>query len=147
MGYFYVINAPILNKTIHKTLDWLYDIEDLCGWEDQRLTLAVLRAVLHELRDLLPNENVAHLSAQLPLLIRGLYFEGWNPTHNPSRERNKHDFLENIELKLSDADYDIPDLEEVIQNVLSVISQKVDKGVIDKTKKVLPKDIRALFEY
>jgi uncharacterized protein (DUF2267 family) len=90
---------PILRKNIQKTSMWLYDIGDSCDWEepDQQRALAILRATLQELRDLLPLGNMAHLSAQLPLFIRGLFFEGWNPQRNPSKGRKKDAFLESIE--------------------------------------------------
>jgi uncharacterized protein (DUF2267 family) len=139
-----MITAPILNKSIHKTLDWLYDIESFCGWDDQKKTLAVLRATLHELRDLLPIETIAHLSAQLPLLIRGIFFEGWNPNRTPSRERKQDDFLDSIAWQLER--YDIPNIEQAVRNTLTILSQKIDPHEIDKIKKILPKEIRSFFD-
>ena len=54
------------------------------------------RPVLHTLRDRLTVEEAAHLSAQLPLLIRVIYFEGWHPAHKPTKERFKEQFLDQI---------------------------------------------------
>lgn len=138
-----MITAPILHKSIHKTLDWLYELEEFCDWEDsdQRKALAVLRATLHELRDLLPLENMAHLSAQLPLLIRGLFFEGWDPQLSPSRERKKEDFLNKISNQIREED-----IEDVVKNVFKVLMVKIDPGEITKLKKVLPKEIKSFFD-
>lgn len=40
---------------------------------------SILRVVLPSRRDRLQVEEVAHLSAQLPMLVRGFFFEGWQP--------------------------------------------------------------------
>ena len=45
--------------------------------DDRHLAYVALRATLHALRDRLGPENAVHLAAQLPMLLRGLYYEGW----------------------------------------------------------------------
>lgn len=137
--------ASILEKSFHKTLDWLYDIEDACGWDDgdQRKALGALRAVLHQLRDLLPIENAAHFSAQLPLLIRGLFFECWVPGREPSRIRHKEDFLDAIYQSIQI--YNEPDVEKITKNILCVIFQKIDPLEKEKIIKTIPDGLRELF--
>jgi hypothetical protein len=61
-----------------------------------------LRATLHALRDRLTVEEVAQLGAQLPMLIRGFYYEGWDPTGKPLRERHEEQFLVRISREFSD---------------------------------------------
>lgn len=137
--------ASILEKSFHKTLDWLYDIEDACGWGDgdQRKAFGCLRAVLHHLRDLLPIENAAHLSAQLPLLIRGLFFECWVPGRVPSRIRNKEEFLDAIYQSIQI--YSEPDIEKITKNILRVIFQKLDPSEKEKIIKTIPEGLKELF--
>jgi len=48
---------------------------------------------LHAVRNRIGPENAAHLGAQLPMLIRGLYYEGWDPTGKPTKERHEAQFL------------------------------------------------------
>lgn len=141
-----MITAPILHKTIHKAMDWLYELEDLCGWDDheQRLTLAILRATLHELRDLMPLENMASLSAQFPLFIRGLFFENWRPHNNPSRERTKEDFLEGIRSQLVWQHYS-DNFEDIVKKTLKVILSKIDPKEAEKVKKIIHRNIAPLF--
>jgi uncharacterized protein (DUF2267 family) len=67
----------IFDTTVQKTHIWLNEIMDELGWEDNwhRAYLA-LRTVLHELRDHLTTEEATDLGAQLPMLVRGFYYEG-----------------------------------------------------------------------
>lgn len=137
--------ASILEKSFHKTIDWLYDIEEACGWDegDQKKALGVLRAVLHQLRDLFPIESAAHFSAQLPLFIRGLFFESWVPGKEPSRIRKKEDFLEAVYQSIQV--YNEPDIEKVVKNVLYVIFQKIDPLEKEKIIKIVPDGLKELF--
>jgi uncharacterized protein (DUF2267 family) len=89
----------VFDQTLQKTNIWLKDIMGQVGPDRQRAYHA-LRAVLHTLRDRLTVEEAAHLSAQLPLLIRGIYFEGWHPAHKPTKERARNEFLEQVEARL-----------------------------------------------
>ncbi len=56
--------VPILENNIHQTMDWIYAIEEACNWneDNQRKAFVALKAVLHELRDLLPLEQAARFS-------------------------------------------------------------------------------------
>jgi uncharacterized protein (DUF2267 family) len=141
-----MVAVPILEKNIHQTMDWLYTIEEECDWEEenQRKAFAALRVVLHELRDLLPVENAIHLSAQLPLIIRGLFFENWSTHSSRPKIRKKEDLLACIEEGL----YSYPEIdgEEVIRGVLRVLSDKVSEGEWRKVIAVLPSDIKDLLE-
>ncbi len=79
------------DTTIHATNTWLKDLMERLGWEDRHRAYQAFRAVLHALRDHLTVDEVATLGAQLPLLIRGIYYEGWHPADKPLRERKKEE--------------------------------------------------------
>ncbi|TJW36065.1 MAG: DUF2267 domain-containing protein, partial [Mesorhizobium sp.] len=71
---------------------WVNELaKDLCWSEPSAFRL--LKSVLHTLRDWLSPAEMADLSAQLPVLVRGIYFEGWNPSATTVCERKKHDFV------------------------------------------------------
>lgn len=141
-----MVSIPILEKNIHQTMSWLYAIEEECNWEEdnQKRAFATLRVVLHELRDLLPLENAIHLSAQLPLVIRGLFFENWNTHSHSSRKRKKDDFLASISAGLSS--YPDTDVEETVRGALKVLCDRISVGELEKIIKVLPGEIKELFD-
>ncbi len=69
----------VFDSTVQKTNIWLNDILEELHWEDRNKAYMALRTTLHALRDRLTLEEVAQFSAQLPMLIRGIYYEGWDP--------------------------------------------------------------------
>lgn len=84
------------DKTIQLTHVWLKDVGETIGPDKQRQYHA-LRAVLFALRDRIPVEEAFHLSAQMPMLVRGIFWESYNPAHKPETYRSKDEFLEAIE--------------------------------------------------
>src|SRR5215472_12463445 len=74
-----------LDNSIDKTNVWLADVAAGFGTEDRRLAYRVTRTWLHTLRDRLPVPVAAHLAAQLPELLRGVFYDGWNPSKVPVR--------------------------------------------------------------
>lgn len=71
---------------------WLGDVAAEFGTEDHDFVYRVTRSWLHLLRDSLTVVDAAHLAAQLPDLLRGVYFEGWNPAAVPVR-RTAEEFV------------------------------------------------------
>jgi uncharacterized protein (DUF2267 family) len=132
----------VFDQTLQKTNIWLKDIMGQVGPDRQRAYHA-LRAVLHTLRDRLTVEEAAHLSAQLPLLIRGIYFEGWHPAHKPTKERAQEGFLEQVESRLQGIEPINP--ETATRVVLEVLDSHVDPAVAEHVKHMLPKSVRELW--
>jgi uncharacterized protein (DUF2267 family) len=90
-----VTHAPF-ESTYRTTSAWLRELMRELGWDDPRRAYAALRAVLHALRDRLTVAEAADLSAQLPMLVRGLFFEGWRPNAVPVKEQRREDFLAHV---------------------------------------------------
>jgi len=133
----------VFDRTIHKTNTWLNDLMGMLGTQDRHKAYRVLRATLHALRDRLTIEEVAQLAAQLPMLIRGFYYEGWDPTDKPVRERHKEQFLARISQELRDDDTIDP--EQVARAVFRLLANRVTEGEIEDVEHVLPADIRNLW--
>lgn len=60
---------------------------------DRQLAWHALGAVLRTVRDRVPLNLAVHLGAQLPLLVRGTYFEQWRPSDTPRTWRTAEDSL------------------------------------------------------
>lgn len=138
--------VPILEDNIHQTMDWIYAIEEACHWDvdNQKKAFAALRAVLHEFRDLLPLESAARLSAQLPLVIRGIFFENWHPRFIPTQEIKKEVFLSAIAETLYP--YSDVDVEETTKGVLQVLGEKLPLGELEDIIQDMSKEIQELYK-
>jgi uncharacterized protein (DUF2267 family) len=128
------------DKTIHTTNEWFKDLMFELNWDDRRLAYRAMRTVLQNLRDRLKMEEAVHLGAQLPMLIRGLYYEGWNPARSPDRQIDRSALLSNIREALSGSRDDI-DPEQVIRAIFKLLYHRVADGEIEDVKQVLPSDL------
>ena len=128
------------DKTVQESNLWLKDIMERLETEDRHRAYSSLRAVLHALRDRIGPESAAHLGAQLPMLIRGLYYEGWDPTNKPTRERHEDAFLAHIERELPRAEEG--EAEQGALAVLDVLSKHVDRGAAVKIAGMFPAELR-----
>jgi uncharacterized protein (DUF2267 family) len=134
--------APIA-ATLHTTDLCLRDLMEELGWQDRCQAYCALRVVLHALRDRLPVEAVAALGAQLPLLVRGMYYEGWSPSGKPLEESDKEDFLAPIAAALRNAPEVDP--ERLALAVFKVLLRYATSGEIRDERLCLPPGIRALW--
>jgi uncharacterized protein (DUF2267 family) len=133
----------VFDATIHKTNSWLKRLMEIQGSEDRHLAYLGLRATLHALRDRLTVKETAELAAQLPMLIRGFYYEGWDPADKPVREHHREQFLARIERELPLGV--VIDPEPVARAVFRVLSERVTDGEIDDVRHILPSEIRELW--
>jgi uncharacterized protein (DUF2267 family) len=138
-----VTGLEVFDRTVHKTNSWLNDLIEVLGGRTKQQAYSAMRATLHALRDRLTVEEAAQLGAQLPMLIRGFYYEGWVPKGKPLKERQVEAFLARIALELRNDDPTDPDV--IARAVFTVISNRVTGGEIEDVKHVLPADIRELW--
>jgi len=134
---------PAFDSTIQTTNIWLNDLIDWMGCNDKQRAYHALRAVLHTLRDRLPVEQAAALGAQLPMLIRGFYYEGWHPHGKPVKERTKEAFLAHIAAAFQN-DPDV-DAEQVARAVFHVLAKHLTPGEVKHVTLSLPGEIRSLW--
>ncbi len=132
------------DTTLHKTNLWLDEIAEQLGrGEDRQVAYDALRATLHALRDRLPVKEAADLAAQLPMLVRGIYYEGWSPTGKPVKDRKREEFLAHVVRELRG--HPELDPEAVVKSVLRVVENHVAGGELQDVKANLPSDIRQLW--
>lgn len=130
------------DKTLQTTNIWLKEIGEQIGPDRQRCYQA-LRAVLFSLRDRLNPNEAAHLAAQLPMLVRGIYYEGYRPAGKPDRIRSRDEFLHKIDEHLENVRPLGAD--DAARAVFKVLDHYLDPGEIEEVKHALPEEIRTLF--
>jgi uncharacterized protein (DUF2267 family) len=138
-----ITGLDVFDKTVHKTNNWLHQLMELLGSQTHHQAYSALRATLHALRDRLTVEEVAQLGAQLPMLVRGFYYEGWVPAGKPLKERHREEFLARLAQELR-GDNPI-DPEAIARAVFALLAKRVSDGEIEDVKHVLPADIRHLW--
>jgi uncharacterized protein (DUF2267 family) len=134
----------VFDTTLQKTHIWLNDImEELACEGDRKAAYVALRSVLHALRDHLTIGEATDLGAQLPLLIRGIYYEGWTLSGKPVKERDKEAFLAAIRHAFTDNE--TINVENVARAVFRVLAAHVAAGEIAHVKRLLPAALRSLW--
>ncbi len=132
------------DSTLQKTTTMIKAIQDRFEWVDRNQAYVALRSVLQTLRDRLTVEHAAGLGAQLPMLVRGFYFEGWKPSQVPLK-MNKDEFVGEVERQIDPLSYDIP-TEEMIKGIVAIVQDYTDPNEMRKIKKTLPNDIQDMLD-
>lgn len=135
----------VFDKTEQKTFHWIESVAQNMGSTDMERSYHVLRSVLHAVRDRLPPDEAVHLAAQMPMLVRGFYYEGWHPSATPEPYRHKQEFLDHIA-------HDVPNLdptqrERAATAVFSVLNQEISGGEAEQVRHALPAEVRELWEH
>jgi len=133
----------VFDNTIQKTTEILKQIESDLDWENRRnQSYLALRSVLHALRDRLPVEEAVHLSAQFPLLVKGIFFDGWRPIDVPIK-MSRAEFVQKVAEEFR---FDVAGgIEKVIFSVLNAVFDSLDPSEKIKIEENLPDDIVGLF--
>ncbi|NJO33958.1 MAG: DUF2267 domain-containing protein [Rhodospirillales bacterium] len=127
---------------IQQSQEWLKQVRDYADLADEQNAYSVLRAVLHQLRDRLTLDEAFGLAAQLPLIIRGIYFEGYRPRDVPERIRSKQRFLDGVAAKLRP--HRIAP-EAAVRAVFATLAHRCDPGEIADVIDQLPGELKALW--
>ncbi len=132
-----------MEATMEKTRNWLSDLSQELRTEDYARTWHILRSVLHALRDRLPPWEAVDLAAQFPTMIRGMYYDGWNPLDTPVKIRSANEFLQAVQ------DHMGPnptiDANRAAHAVFALLNARISAGEISDVRNNLPEHIRDLW--
>ena len=135
--------APRFGHTVHRTHVLLRRVAEGLGVSGSAPAYHALRSVLHALRDRLPDAEAADLAAQLPTLVRGVFYEGYRPARHAALA-DREAFLEAVGAGLrSDAPFSVGD---AVRAVGDALAASVSEGEWGQVLGVLPHDLRSLFE-
>ena len=133
----------VFDTTVQETNLWLKGVMEGLHTDDRHLAYLALRGTLHALRDRLGPEHAVQLAAQLPMLLRGLYYEGWRLAAAQTKERTRTDFFEHIRSELPRGSAIDPNL--AARAVFGVMWQKLDVGEVGKVIDFLPPELKELW--
>ena len=131
-----------LNAAVPAAEDWINDLMRRLGWQDRERVYLALLATLHALRDCLARDEAIYIGAQLPTLLRGLYYEGWHPSARPAT-RSRGAFLERVH----DGVHRDPgvDTEQVARGVFALLEARLPAAEIEDAKVATPSVLHNLW--
>jgi uncharacterized protein (DUF2267 family) len=140
----------VFDRTIHLTNSWLDEISNrlevkmMSPPRDRQVAWHALGAVLRAVRDRVPIELAAHLGAQLPLIVRGTFYDQWRPGETPQKWRTAEEFLAVVAAQLNSLG-PVVGASDAADAVFRVLNHHVDPGQIEKIRHALPAEIRMLW--
>jgi uncharacterized protein (DUF2267 family) len=132
----------VFDRTLQTTNIWLDEIMRDLG-PDRQVAWHTLGAVLHAVRDRLQVGLAVHLGAQLPLLVRGLYYDQWHPTEHNAKQRSAEAFLDHVAQGLKSVRP--VDVADATRSVFRVLNHHIDPYQVDKVRHALPEAVRTMW--
>jgi uncharacterized protein (DUF2267 family) len=133
---------PAFMQAATQAQHWVNELSEELGWSERR-AYRLLRTVLHALRDGLGKEEMADLAAQLPTMMRGVFFEGWRPGSADEPPRRKEMFVERVQRELANEPLEDPEM--AIAAVFRLLDRHVDQGEIEQVRHSMKKGLRQLW--
>ncbi|ASQ44994.1 DUF2267 domain-containing protein [Legionella clemsonensis] len=128
-----------IESSLNTTYKWLNEFKEFGNFRDESQSYSVLRVVLHHLRDKLPLDVSAHLAAQFPLVLKGLYYDGWDPSHEIDEARTFDEFIEPMMKELNNLNVDI---KESVRDCIKFLNKKLERDLSEKVMQSLPHKLR-----
>ncbi|MDX1633790.1 MAG: DUF2267 domain-containing protein [Marinobacter sp.] len=130
-------SVNIVDQNVKTMNTWLKDISDELGSIGEEEAWVRLKAVLQTLRDRITVDEAADFAAQLPIIARGLFFEGWKPAETPRKWRDREHYMKAFQQTLVGE----VDAEHTLKAVLKVLDRYLDSNELIKVKKMHPKEV------
>jgi uncharacterized protein (DUF2267 family) len=117
---------------------WLDRVAAGLDTHDRQYAHRVLHAWLHLVRDQLTMDAVSHLGAQLPELLRGIYYEGWRP-RNTQVHHGLGEFVQHFAREAGISPGDVP---VAATRVSSALDRLFSPGQLDHALNQMPRTLR-----
>jgi uncharacterized protein (DUF2267 family) len=131
-------------KNCNEAISWINEISIRAGFPSRPdWAYSALKSVLHSIRDRSTIEEIFQFAAQLPLIIKGIFFEGYNPSGKPVK-LNSEEFMMRIRKDMGTAN-EIP-AGEAFRVVLELLYEKTSTGEMNQLRGLMPKDIQKLWD-
>lgn len=134
--------VSVFERSVGKAQEWISELHEYIPWVSGDAVYHLFRAVLQTLRDQLSIDEAAHFAAQLPLLLRGTFYECWDPQSLVPKGLGKDEFLDAVKLKMgpvSDTPYDY---EKGVLACLLFLKRHISEGEMDDVISALKPTLR-----
>ena len=132
------------HNTVTKTEDWAKELADRLDLADDLRGYRLLRATLHVIRDSVSPNEAADLGAQLPMLLRGVYYEGWQPAKTPVKLHNISELSKRVGKDFEKDPFE--NTQDAVEAVFGLLNNRVSAGEINDVRACLPKDVQEIWE-
>ncbi|MFM1878105.1 MAG: hypothetical protein RLZZ241_971 [Bacteroidota bacterium] len=114
---------------------------------DTERAIRVFSGIMHALRDIIPINESLQLIAQLPMLIKAIYVNGWTLRRLPTDIRHMGDFLELVRKHIGvsasgDLGEDDELAEQWVQLTFVYLRKYISLGEMEDIRNTLPKDLK-----
>lgn len=133
----------VLEKSVQTTHEWINELAERLDSPDKRAALRLLRATMHALRDVLSHDEAANFAAQLPIFLRGVFYEGWRPSRTPVAARGRDAFLARVE-EVYREEEGFP-LEGDVEEVFRLFNNRISAGEVRDVRSSIQADLRELW--
>jgi len=136
---------PAVDEAPQVVADWLDRLCNDLEWpaQEQGRAYLLLTETLHSVRDFLTVDEAADLASQLPLIIRGIFYTGWNPSETPVKPRSKTAFLERVTKRFQKTPLENP--ERAVEAVIDLLRRQVAEGEFDQVRRAMRKPLQELW--
>lgn len=138
-----ISSVDAIARSVEKTNMWINDLKIRLGWSDDHAVYEALRVTLMTIRDRVTPTEAAHLSAQLPLVLRGAFYDHYRPTDVPTSAKSLEDMLEPIRAHFSQMPNADP--ETIFRGVLDVMALHCTLGALDNVRSQMPKAVQQIW--
>ena len=136
------VTVPQLKRATQQTQEWIKELAGSPVFGNAEQAYSYLRAVLHALRDRMTVEEATHFASQLPMIVRGFYFEGWRPALAPNEYESAEVFYDRVKESLGGAPgLDTVAVPEGTRAVMELLEANVDRGQLKHVRDQLPDDV------
>jgi uncharacterized protein (DUF2267 family) len=140
-----VHSVDSIDRSVHKTNEWLSDLAEALGTDDRKEAWRVLKTYLQLLRDQVTVDEAAQLAAQLPLVLRGAFYEGFDPGHQPAKPRDRDQFLVQLAERAQLADPG--EAARAAEAATGVLRRHVTEGEVEDVLAQLPTELREVLHH
>ncbi|MFW5751269.1 MAG: DUF2267 domain-containing protein [Planctomycetota bacterium] len=134
------LDLPIITRDLQKLDTWLGELRSALETDDAG-AYHVLRGVLHVVRDRLTVDEATDLGAQLPSMMRGIYYESWAPARTPTTERKEAQFFGKLAAATGRAG--VAGAQADFAAVIATLQRHLDPGVLRHVHDMLPAEVQA----